>query len=98
MYWAKKILEWTESPKEALRIALYLNDHYCLDGCDPNGYVGVMWSICGIHDQGWGERSVFGKIRSVNAGDVSTLFFGLGGLIKAYSFHYCLSAMAIQVN
>ena len=67
MYWAKKILEWTESPKEALRIALYLNDHYCLDGCDPNGYVGVMWSICGIHDQGWGERSVFGKIRSVNA-------------------------------
>ena len=66
MYWAKKILEWTESPKEALRIALYLNDHYCLDGCDPNGYVGVMWSICGIHDQGWGERSVFGKIRSVS--------------------------------
>ena len=63
MYWAKKILEWTESPKEALRIALYLNDHYCLDGCDPNGYVGVMWSVCGIHDQGWGERAVFGKIR-----------------------------------
>jgi len=63
MYWAKKILEWTKSPKEALRIALYLNDHYCLDGCDPNGYVGVMWSVCGIHDQGWGERAVFGKIR-----------------------------------
>ena len=66
MYWAKKILEWTKSPKEALRIALYLNDHYCLDGCDPNGYVGVMWSVCGIHDQGWGERAVFGKIRSVS--------------------------------
>lgn len=26
MYWAKKILEWTESPEEALRIAIYLND------------------------------------------------------------------------
>ena len=25
-----------------------------------------MWSICGIHDQGWGERSVFGKIRFMN--------------------------------
>lgn len=40
MYWAKKILEWTESPEEALRIAIYLNDRYELDGRDPNGYVG----------------------------------------------------------
>ena len=91
MYWAKKILEWTESPKEALRIALYLNDHYCLDGCDPNGYVGVMWSICGIHDQGWGERAVFGKIRSVSAaGDVSTVFF-TGYVVKSKSTHYRIS-------
>lgn len=22
-----------------------------------------MWSICGVHDQGWNERPVFGKIR-----------------------------------
>lgn len=40
MYWAKKILEWTKSPEEALRIAIYLNDRYSLDGRDPNGYVG----------------------------------------------------------
>lgn len=26
MYWAKKILEWTSGPEEALTIALYLND------------------------------------------------------------------------
>lgn len=32
MYWAKKILEWTESPAEALRISLYLNNKYELDG------------------------------------------------------------------
>lgn len=32
MYWAKKILEWTNSPAEALKIAQYLNDHYALDG------------------------------------------------------------------
>ena len=25
MYWAKKILEWTESPEQALEFALYLN-------------------------------------------------------------------------
>ena len=40
MYWAKKILEWTESPEKALEIALYLNDHYSLDGADSNGVVG----------------------------------------------------------
>lgn len=44
MYWAKKILEWTSSPEEALSIAIYLNDRYSLDGCDPNGYVGK--SVC----------------------------------------------------
>ncbi|AAC97743.1 ORF MSV235 putative CPD photolyase, similar to Monodelphis domestica GB:D31902 [Melanoplus sanguinipes entomopoxvirus] len=63
MYWAKKILEWTKSPEEALYISIYLNDKYFIDGRDPNGYVGCMWSICGIHDRAWKERPIFGKIR-----------------------------------
>jgi deoxyribodipyrimidine photo-lyase len=63
MYWAKKILEWTTSASEALKFAIFLNDKYELDGCDPNGYVGCAWSICGIHDHGFAERAVFGKIR-----------------------------------
>lgn len=25
-----------------------------------------MWSICGVHDQGWRERPIFGKIRYMN--------------------------------
>lgn len=66
MYWAKKILEWTSSPELALRTAQYFNDKYALDGKDPNGFVGVGWSIMGIHDQGWQERPVFGKIRYMN--------------------------------
>ena len=66
MYWAKKILEWTESPEVALRTAQYFNDKYALDGKDPNGFVGVGWSIMGIHDQGWKEREIFGKIRYMN--------------------------------
>ena len=66
MYWAKKILEWTKSPEVALQDAIYLNDHYSLDGNDANGFVGCMWSICGIHDQGWRERPIFGKIRYMN--------------------------------
>jgi deoxyribodipyrimidine photo-lyase len=66
MYWAKKILEWTKSPDDALRIALYLNDKYELDGRDPNGYTGIAWSIGGIHDRAWFERPVYGKIRYMN--------------------------------
>ena len=63
MYWAKKILEWTETPEDAMEIAIYLNDKYELDGRDPNGYTGIAWSIGGVHDRAWGERPVFGKIR-----------------------------------
>jgi len=66
MYWAKKILEWSENTQMAIDRALYLNDKYELDGNDPNGVVGVMWSICGVHDRAWNERPVFGKIRYMN--------------------------------
>ncbi len=63
MYWAKKILEWSESAQDALRTAIYLNDKYELDGRDPSGYAGIAWSIGGVHDRAWGERQIFGKIR-----------------------------------
>lgn len=74
MYWAKKILEWSESPEEALRIAIYLNDKYELDGRDPNGYVGCAWAIGGVHDRAWGERNVFGKIRYMNRNGATRKF------------------------
>ena len=67
MYWAKKILEWSPSPREAFETALWLNDRYALDGRDPNGYAGVAWSIGGLHDRPWFERPVYGKIRYMNA-------------------------------
>lgn len=66
MYWAKKILEWSHSPEEAHSIALRLNDRYQMDGRDPNGYVGVLWSIGGLHDRAWKSRPVFGSIRYMN--------------------------------
>jgi hypothetical protein len=34
-----------------LNLLSRLNDRYALDGNDPNGFVGVLWSIAGIHDQ-----------------------------------------------
>ncbi len=63
MYWAKKILEWTRSPEDALSIAIYLNDRYELDGRDPNGYAGIAWSIGGVHDRAWFGRPIFGLVR-----------------------------------
>lgn len=63
MYWCKKILEWTKSPEDAFKIAIYLNDKYELDGRDPNGYAGIAWSIGGKHDRAWPERPIFGKVR-----------------------------------
>ena len=63
MYWAKKILEWTPTPEEAIDSAIYFNDKYELDGRDPNGYAGIAWSMGGVHDRPWAQRPVFGKIR-----------------------------------
>jgi deoxyribodipyrimidine photo-lyase len=79
MYWAKKILEWTESPADALRIAIYLNDRYELDGRDPNGYVGIAWSIGGVHDRAWKEREIYGKVRYMSYNGARSKFD-----VKAY--------------
>jgi deoxyribodipyrimidine photo-lyase len=62
MYWGKRILEWTNTPEYAYRIALELNNRYFLDGRDPNSYANVAW-LFGLHDQAFAERDVIGKIR-----------------------------------
>ncbi len=74
MYWAKKILEWTQDPETALSTAVKLNDSYELDGLDPNGYVGIMWSICGVHDRPWFQRPIFGVIRYMTADGIAKKF------------------------
>ena len=66
MYWAKKMLEWSETPEIALADCIYLNDAYSVDGGDPNGYVGILWSIVGLHDRPWFNRPVFGSVRYMN--------------------------------
>jgi deoxyribodipyrimidine photo-lyase len=73
MYWGKKILEWSETPEEAYRTALALNNRYELDGRDPNGYAGIAWCF-GKHDRAWQERPVFGKIRYMNAAGLNRKF------------------------
>ncbi len=74
MYWAKKILEWSKSSQEAIKNTIYLNDHYSLDGGDPNGYTGIMWSIAGVHDRPWFDRPIYGKIRYMNDNGLKNKF------------------------
>jgi deoxyribodipyrimidine photo-lyase len=74
MYWAKKLLEWTDAPEEALQVAINLNEKYELDGRDPNGYTGIAWSIGGVHDRPWFERKIFGKVRFMSDGGCRSKF------------------------
>ena len=73
MYWGKKILEWCNTPEYAYRTTLELNNRYFLDGRDPSSYANVAW-IFGLHDRAWGERPVFGKVRSMTAGGLERKF------------------------
>jgi len=73
MYWGKKILEWSETPQEAFRTVIGLNNKYELDGRDPNGYAGVAWCF-GKHDRPWQERPVFGTIRYMTAAGLNRKF------------------------
>jgi len=62
MYWAKKILHWTDTPEHGYRLTLELNNRYFLDGRDANSFANVGWCH-GLHDRAWQEREVFGKVR-----------------------------------
>jgi deoxyribodipyrimidine photo-lyase len=75
MYWAKKILEWSDSPEAAMAAAIAVNDRYQLDGRDPNGYAGIAWAIVGKHDRAWGpERPVYGTVRYMSFASTSRKF------------------------
>ncbi|CRL06263.1 CLUMA_CG018945, isoform A, partial [Clunio marinus] len=93
MYWAKKILEWSETPEDAIKTTVYLNDRYSLDGRDPNGYLGIMWSIAGINDRPFTERNVIGKIRYMSYHACFQKFDG-----KAYVAKHCGGAVYKKIN
>ena len=73
MYWGKKILEWSPTPEAAFATTLHLNNTYFLDGRDPSSYAAVAWCF-GLHDRAWAERSIFGKIRFMNAAGLQRKF------------------------
>ena len=83
MYWAKKILEWTPSPKEGLKTAIYLNDKYAYDSPSANGYVGILWAIAGLHDRAFVDYPVTGKIRRMTYDSLKRKY-DLGDYLKKY--------------
>ncbi|MFW5839270.1 MAG: deoxyribodipyrimidine photo-lyase [Planctomycetota bacterium] len=73
MYWGKKIIEWSNTPQQAYRTALELNNRYFLDGRDPLSFSNVAW-LFGKHDRPWQERAIFGKVRYMNAAGLERKF------------------------
>jgi len=73
MYWAKKIIEWSLTYRQAFQILMELNNTYAIDGRDPNTYAGIAWCF-GRHDRGWPERIIFGKLRYMNASGLKRKF------------------------
>ena len=83
MYWAKKISEWTPSPKEGLKTAIYLNDKYAYDSPSANGYVGILWAIAGLHDRAFVDYPITGKIRRMTYDSLKRKY-DLGDYLKKY--------------
>jgi deoxyribodipyrimidine photo-lyase len=83
MLWGKKILHWTETPRDALAIMVELNNRYALDGRDPNSWSGIFWCL-GRYDRAWGpERPVFGKVRYMSS-DSTRRKYSVDGYIDRY--------------
>lgn len=62
MYWGKQFVRWTNTPEHAYRTLLDINNRWFLDGRDPSSFANVGWCF-GLHDQGFRERAVSGKLR-----------------------------------
>lgn len=83
MLWGKKILEWTASADEALKVMIHLNNKYGLDGRDPNSYSGIFW-VLGRYDRAWGpKRPIFGSLRYMTS-DSARKKLRLNGYLKRF--------------
>ena len=64
MTWGKALLQWAQTPQEALDLLIHLNHKYALDGSDPNSYSGLLWCL-GLFDRPFSpEQPIFGSVRT----------------------------------
>lgn len=84
MLWGKKVLEWSETPREAAATLIHLNNKYAVDGRDPNSYSGIFWCF-GRYDRPWGpERAIFGKVRYMSSENTRRKF-EVKGYLERYA-------------
>lgn len=63
MTWGKALLEWTQSPEQALAWLIDLNHRYALDGRDPASYGGILWCLGQFDRPFYPENPVLGSVR-----------------------------------
>jgi deoxyribodipyrimidine photo-lyase len=61
MYWAKRIIAMTPTPRDAWATACYLNDRLSLDGRDPSTYGNLAWAF-GDAAPGYRPSPVYGLV------------------------------------
>ena len=84
MLWAKKVLEWSDTPQQAWDTLIDLNNRYSLDGRDPNSYTGIAWTF-GRFDRPWGPvRPIFGTVRYMSS-DNTARKYEVSGYIRRHS-------------
>ena len=74
MLWGKRILEWSDSPAQALTTMEALMDKHSLDGRNPASGMGYAW-VLGRFDRPWGpERKIFGAVRYMSSENTARKF------------------------
>jgi photolyase PhrII len=63
MTWGKAILDWKQSPREALSTIIDLNHRYALDGRDPASYGGILWCLGQFDRPFEPEQNIIGTVR-----------------------------------
>lgn len=88
MLWGKKILEWSQTPEDALETMIDLNNRYAMDGRDPNSYTGIFWTL-GRYDRPWApQRPIFGNIRYMSS-DNAARKLRVKNYINRYTRGHC---------
>jgi deoxyribodipyrimidine photo-lyase len=81
MYWSKRVIAMTSSPKAAWATACYLNDRFSLDGRDPSTYGNIAAMFAGSPSNG--ERAIYGRVATRGDGSTRSRDGGEAWLAKA---------------
>lgn len=63
MTWGKALLQWTQDPRDALKLIIDLNNRYALDGRDPSSFGGILWCLGQFDRPFTPEQPVLGTVR-----------------------------------